>query len=661
MSAASMSLVDQARAIEHPLPVLGVSGLWGLELEGRSFQASQAQLDEIRAGFAREMRRGLDRVNARIAGGVEGHRDMIRIHEDQFMVSRISDVLGGVTLPDISIWDGAYQALWRGQADLRAAHLSDAARDLEQAESSSQRAYAQFTAYREGTISGAGRAVTGLEVTRDVSFATAGIIATVATGGAAGAVIGAGITATGTAAQQAMEVHLDMRREVDWAGIGFDAVIGLITSKLGGALGGKVAGKLLGDPAVAGLGRKAVSTLVNDLISGKASSILHTTARAVFDHFQGSPQAMSMDQFLDTLARQLVDPKSTFMDILTGEVARRAHARSSAAPEHETAPPEHEAAPPKHESAPPEHQEAGKPGGGGAPPPAPEPAEIVGEPVRVPKPAGKITATPTEHLENEQARSIAKSGGKILATEHQEAEQQRARTFREQGGKLRNPAEQRVSTKGKVLPELAPKAPKKAPAPVPEAESSMLVDPQGVPVVSGARAKLEAPLGLKGPLPAGETVRGQVVEPLVIEKRYPGAKGLPPSFEGFDAVQGAEPTRTFVAGERGPARPGLRYEGGTAISIKSIELNGASYETSKGTYSSLKHYVDAAADYPRGSPSLSGPASGGRVQVTLLNPTERVLHLELTRRPTSEQMDGFALLKNYATERGIKLVLATER
>lgn len=329
MSSAAASLAEQARAIEHPHPVPGVSGLWGLEVGGSSFQATQAELEQIRARFGTELRRGLNHVDARIAGGTEGHRDMIRIHEDQFVVSRISDTLGGVSLPDLSIWDGPNQSLWRGRSDLRDARLTAAATDLEEADASSARAYAQFTAYREGTISGASRAQTGLELTRDVSFATAGIIATVATGGAAGAVIGAGITATGTAAQQAMEVHLDMRREIDWAGISFDAVIGLVTSKLGGALGESVAGRIMTNPAAASLGRRAVARIVGDLVSGRAGSILHMTARNLFDNARGSSEAMSMEQFVHALAHSLTDPRSAFMDILNGELGRRVHAATS--------------------------------------------------------------------------------------------------------------------------------------------------------------------------------------------------------------------------------------------------------------------------------------------------------------------------------------------
>ena len=124
---AASPLIEQAKAIEHPTLVPNVSGVWGLEYGGKSFQATQEQLDRIRAGFAKEMRRGLNRANVVIEGGVYGHRDMIRLREGQYEsgwfdealaqgTARVSEVMGGVTIPDLSIWDPAYQAMWRAQS-----------------------------------------------------------------------------------------------------------------------------------------------------------------------------------------------------------------------------------------------------------------------------------------------------------------------------------------------------------------------------------------------------------------------------------------------------------------------------------------------------------------------------------------------------------------
>src|SRR6201999_4037840 len=115
----------------------------------------------------------------------------------------------------------------------------------ERAEELSQTATRRFHDYREGTIAGAGRAVTGLEVTRDVSVASVGIMATIATGGAAATLIATGYGAGVQVAQQGTEVALGLRQRVDWAGIGFDAVVGLVTGRLGGSLGGKISGRLL--------------------------------------------------------------------------------------------------------------------------------------------------------------------------------------------------------------------------------------------------------------------------------------------------------------------------------------------------------------------------------------------------------------------------------
>jgi hypothetical protein len=358
MSSVDMTLVEQARAIEHPLPVPGVSGLYGLEANGQSYQVTDAQLREIRRRFAGEIRHGLNKVQARVTGGMYGHAEMAKLRDDQFIVSRLSEMMpsgkavliaalvpGGAAylaydiekarreraFPDELMWVEPSELLGRGRKDVTAGHLDNAAEDLGAAEASASKAVAALSKYREGVIEGAGSAINTLEVTRDVSFATVGIIATVATGGAAGAAIGAGVTATGTVAQQAMEVNLGMRQEIDWAGISFDAVIGLVTAKLGGKLGEAVAGRVMGSPAVAGLTRKAVATIVNDLVSGEAASFLHTTARALFDNLRGASSKMSMEEYIHTLAAQLTDPTSILMNLLQGEVARRLH-RATAKP-----------------------------------------------------------------------------------------------------------------------------------------------------------------------------------------------------------------------------------------------------------------------------------------------------------------------------------------
>jgi hypothetical protein len=364
MSSALETLVDQARAIERPLPVPGVSGLYGVETGGRSHQVTEAQLQAIRARFSAELLSGLNRVQATVDGGTFGHTYDKKLRDDQWIVSRVSEhmphgkaLLAGILLPgvgagilaadiakvsserqfpELEMWVEPSESLDRGRKAIATGHLVDAATELGRAESSAAKAYKALLRYRAGVEEGASSAVDTLEVTRDVSFATVGILAAPAMAGigltgvaaaAATAAIGTGVTATGTIAQQAMEVHLDMRKQVDWGGIAFDSVVGLVAGWAGSKLGGLAAKRILASPAgqeaVASVGRRAVAAVVNDLVSGELSTLVTTVARDLFNKVHGEGRPMSPEEFLDQLRDRLLDPKAVFMNLLQGEVSRR--------------------------------------------------------------------------------------------------------------------------------------------------------------------------------------------------------------------------------------------------------------------------------------------------------------------------------------------------
>jgi hypothetical protein len=318
----AMDLVAQAQAIEHPLPVRGVVGAWGLEYGEQSVQVNDAQLAQIRAEVIKQMRRGMNRANVTIQGGIEGHLDKIKLHEENYIVSRVSDLFALQTLPDFAIWSPAVEAMARAETELKASQLTDAARDIEAAETSAQAAMKIYLDYHEGTISGAGRAATTLEWTRDIAFAVDGIIATVVTGGAGGIAISTALGASGTAAQQAMEVHLGLRKEIDWRGIGIDAALSVIMAVLGGKIADKVlktgAAKVLAQR----LGAGRVAKIVESVIIGQGLGVVQTTFRQVIANLGGEAGAMSPEQLASALADQLTDPKSLFLAGLNGAFAK---------------------------------------------------------------------------------------------------------------------------------------------------------------------------------------------------------------------------------------------------------------------------------------------------------------------------------------------------
>lgn len=388
------TLAAQARALDAPAPSPSDPGRVVVAADGARAEVSPAELELARRQARREFLAGLRRIDARIAGGRAGHEYLAELRSEQYVVSRVSAVLGGVSFPPLTIWDPPEARARRAREELAGPRLGPPAEGIEHAERESAAAAARVTEYREGTITGAGRAVTGLEVTRDVSFATAGILATLATGGLAGAAIGAGISAAGTVAQQVTELQLGMRRQVDWSGIAFDAVVGLVTGAIGGKLGNAVAARALANPAVASLGRRVVTEMVSNLLAGRASTILHGAARALFDNVRGAPDAPTPEQFLDQLAEQLTDPRAAFMDVLMGEIGRRSARRappartgSRPAGQADGEPPRPPAprAEPERPPAPPPAPEAPRTPQAAAPPPPPA-APALPEPAPAPRP-----------------------------------------------------------------------------------------------------------------------------------------------------------------------------------------------------------------------------------------------------------------------------------
>ncbi len=190
----------------------------------------------------------------------------------------------------------------------------------------------------------------------------------------------------------------------------------------------------------------------------------------------------------------------------------------------------------------------------------------------------------------------------------------------------------------------------------------VVLAPSGEQVVAGARVRLDEPLGVG--VPPGTTAYGTAAQPEIIHQRYPGPDVIPLPFEfaAFDAVQGGKVTHVLAGGGRaGALKKGVHVEGGTAISIKAIDAAGAkSYATADSTFGQVKKWVDVTADYPRrGAVSLSMVVGGEPVQYTVVNPTKRVLHVELAVTPTKEQMDGFARARNYAEDHGVELRLVS--
>jgi hypothetical protein len=255
----------------------------------------------------------------RYESALDSHRYLRSIRQDQWIVGGISAFLGGVRMPSEDIWQPALAALREGDNAFAGSDVVRAAQEYQRSVAAIRHAEQRVMEYREGTIGGAGLAVGALEVVEVASAATV----TIGTGGVAGVFAGAGYGAAQQLAGQASEMHQGLRQRIDWAGIGFDALVGVVTGYLGGRLGDAVLGRLLRIPGAASLGGRVLSHAVSDVVAGKAGSTLHAAARMVFDQLRGQ-ENVTYDIFVHRLAANLTDPRGAFLDTILGAANRRA-------------------------------------------------------------------------------------------------------------------------------------------------------------------------------------------------------------------------------------------------------------------------------------------------------------------------------------------------
>jgi hypothetical protein len=111
----------------------------------------------------------------------EGHQYLKKIREEQWIVGFCADVIGGVKMPPLEMWDGPLSHLKVAKSLLDGGFVSETAAILVAAEISYRECHKKYYDYKGGTVKGAELAVTGLKVTAYTGM----VAAAVATGGAA--------------------------------------------------------------------------------------------------------------------------------------------------------------------------------------------------------------------------------------------------------------------------------------------------------------------------------------------------------------------------------------------------------------------------------------------------------------------------------------------
>lgn len=270
-----------------------------------------------------------------ISSGEGRIRELMSLRAESFsnyLIGGTIELFGSTSLPSDN-WEEPWRHVNAAYSTIRNGQMKDSLEQLLSAAEATSRYWERLNEYLDQTEKGASRSIFALQVLQ----ATGAVAATALTGGGATAiVVGAGYGAVQNLAGQATAVSIGLQDRIDWGGMAFDTVFGLLTGVLGGKLGNVVLKKLMGNQAVASLGRRVLSEVVSDLVSGRLSSILQTSARSLFDQLRGR-ENLTLEQFVERLAEQLMDPKAMFLDAIMGRVSKMAHAPSSKASKRDSA------------------------------------------------------------------------------------------------------------------------------------------------------------------------------------------------------------------------------------------------------------------------------------------------------------------------------------
>lgn len=276
------------------------------------------------------LRRFLASIENRIFSGerrIQAQKALRAESFSNYLIGGTIEVFGLTSLPSDD-WNDAWSQINRGRDQIQRGQIKEALETLVSASKATTAHWKLLNDYLESTDKGADRSVFTLQVLQ----AAGALAATALTGGGATAVVvGAGYGAAQNLAGQATSVAIGSQGNIDWSGMAFDTLFGVLTGAAGGRLGKVVLKRLMGRTEVASLGRRVISEAVSDLVSGRLSSILHTVGRGLFDEFRGKEQ-LTVDQFIERLADQLMDPKGMFIDALMGRAAKIAHSKKSLTP-----------------------------------------------------------------------------------------------------------------------------------------------------------------------------------------------------------------------------------------------------------------------------------------------------------------------------------------
>lgn len=337
-NAGIQEIVDAMGAIDAIKPSETASGLFQTTYKGRAITLTTQQVDQVRASAVKALSSAVEKVERRRDSAVGRYSSQEKVNEEFPVSSGAAKAwswirtFGEYSNPRESV-HGESKKVTDESALARQAisnnSFAKAVRHLSAADAASERTSKIVHAYIDQLITGAESLETGLTYTRDAAFITVGVLAVVATGGAAlgleAGVVGTGVggltvaqTATVVSVGAPIVANLGVAGlkvaagdKVDWGQLAVETAVQIILAKFGGRLSAGIAGKLAGNPATQTLGRQAIATLLSGAATHAVSQAFSVTVSSVFNSLRG--QNVTWDTFLNHLINALTDPTGWFM------------------------------------------------------------------------------------------------------------------------------------------------------------------------------------------------------------------------------------------------------------------------------------------------------------------------------------------------------------
>lgn len=336
-----MEVVDSIR------PVVG-TGQYALLINRETMHVSESDVHALRETAHRALSSGLRKVRLRAETARDSYLAQQHLEAESPITWTMVKFFGRVDNPGSRVLANTQQALTAATAAESALAYQRYARSallLARAERLTENAESMSRAYRDQLLGTAETTVAVLEHTRDAALLTLGVLAAMATGGAAagaGSVLGLEIGGSATAisalslgAPVAVElsgagVGAILGNEVDWAQVTLTAATGIVVSHFGGKLSQALFDKLVVNHAVRRVGFEAFASIVNNVMTGGAGRAFDLSVQQVYQMFRG--QRISWKRFLEQLTETLLDPNAMVIDAIMGGVDAYARQRFSPHP-----------------------------------------------------------------------------------------------------------------------------------------------------------------------------------------------------------------------------------------------------------------------------------------------------------------------------------------